>query len=235
MAIPAQLEQILSTALDRVLHEPRHALAPFQRRVVYEYLAESSDTAHRLALPPLSREAAWDALASRGVVRNPVAWRRRMRLDLLTARRMRDLWHELRPHDDLAYRMYAIAEDAAMQGIDYDSIEEETNAVFFQAETADYSFHPPYYALNAIIASILTACRVNTWDGITIEPEDDDRTLELDTLDAAGFACDAVAGPVWNLKSDPSKRLEFWTWWLTEAIPTVWQREEEETPLVPEE
>jgi len=232
MAVPIQLQQLIDAALESARLQPQHALVPFQRRILYEYLAENSDTAFWSTNSPLPRET---VLATYGEVRNPITWRQRVYLDLLTAQRMLRLWQELRPHDHLAQRMYTLAEDVALGRVHRDAAAEEIDPVFSRVENADYSFRPPYYAVNAIIKAVVTASGINVWDATIIGPDDDDAVLDQWSLDAAGYACDATAGPVWDPKSDATKRLEFWTWWLTEAIPTVWQREEEETPLVPEE
>jgi hypothetical protein len=41
--------------------------------------------------------------------------------------------------------------------------------------------------------------------------------------EASFFASIAYAGgTIWNHKSNNQKRLEFWKWWLTEAMPAAW-------------
>lgn len=38
--------------------------------------------------------------------------------------------------------------------------------------------------------------------------------------------CAAAAyslGPTWDAKSNAQKRLEYWAWWLTSAVPTAWK------------
>ena len=56
---------------------------------------------------------------------------------------------------------------------------------------------------------------------------DDDLPTEM--LDGAGSAMLAYAGGNILGPVDVQKRLEFWEWWLTEAIPQAWQLAQETT------
>jgi len=228
MLLPSELQRIINVVIEELQRHPQHALSPFQRRVVYEYLAEQRDTdpwlgetSPWLEPPDSLPDAALDVLFEQfGQIRNPIAWRRRIKLDLLTAQRMLRLWQEERPEDSLGQRMYDLAEGTALGVIDRELAAKEARSVFSWYEDAEYAWTSAFYALEAIMKSITTAREVNVWDRMDIKPNDDD--VDIDPSDVAASASFAVAGDVRDLNSNSAKRLEFWTWWLTEAIPTAW-------------
>lgn len=48
--------------------------------------------------------------------------------------------------------------------------------------------------------------------------------MDIEEVDAAAWAAMAEAGgEVWNPAADPAKRLAFWEWYLTEAVPAAYR------------
>ena len=54
---------------------------------------------------------------------------------------------------------------------------------------------------------------------IVIEERTTDADLDPWCSDAAKYAAMAVSGAIWEQGSSSQLRLEFWKWWLLEAIP----------------
>ncbi|WP_186002203.1 Imm5 family immunity protein [Corallococcus sp. Z5C101001] len=53
-----------------------------------------------------------------------------------------------------------------------------------------------------------------------------DNQVDAEDMDASAFASAACAGgPVWDVLSDSARRLQFWEWWLSEAVPNAYRLE----------
>lgn len=53
-----------------------------------------------------------------------------------------------------------------------------------------------------------------------------DNQVDAEDMDASAFASAAYAGgPVWDTSSDPLRRLQFWEWWLSEAVADAFRME----------
>ena len=153
------------------------------------------------------------------------------RLEILTAKRVLPLWQEALPNIQLPEQVLDLAEQVLDGFLDFETacnanildelyqllggdLEDEVPAtVEFAGESAYCAFvnirHQPFQDL--LVDEKLT----------------DDKFYSQLGGDAASSAVKAFAGVVidgyWVKKSDPQKRLEFWEWWLTEAIPQAWE------------
>lgn len=152
------------------------------------------------------------------------------RLEILTAKRVLPIWQEALPNNQLPEQILDLAEQVLNGSLDFEiarnasaldelyqllggDLEDEVPAtVEFAGEAAYCAFvnirHQPFQ--NLLVDEKLT----------------DDKFYSQLGGDAASSAVKAFAGVLmdgyWVKKSDPQKRLEFWEWWLTEAIPQAW-------------
>jgi hypothetical protein len=62
--------------------------------------------------------------------------------------------------------------------------------------------------------------------GVALKDEwmDGDETLDedRDDWDAGFFACAAFSGAPWGTNSDPRRRLQFWEWYIDDAVPQAY-------------
>lgn len=200
--IPLSLEQLLGTSKDALCAHPKYALLPIRRRAIYTYLGPIGDLQ---------------------------AHHRRVRLDVTTAQRVMTIWQGERPNDDRAEHMLVLAQTIMDAHIDEQAAQEEAEAVWWWLTDHDQGGRyeklsaPVYYALGAAIATAFAALEDNPLLNMRLEENETDANIDLASSDCAKWAANAVAGPVWEPESDRAKRLEFWTWWLTEAVPAAWQ------------
>jgi hypothetical protein len=79
----------------------------------------------------------------------------------------------------------------------------------------------PLFVLSAALESLFISAGVFRFEGIALDERCTDADIDPWSGDAAKYAADAYAGPVWDTKSDKLLRLEFWRWWILTAIPTA--------------
>lgn len=198
--IPLSLEQLLAASMEAIGAHPQHALLPIRRRAIYA------------ALGPLG---------------DPQAFQRRERLDIITAQHVLPLWHEERPTDDRAEHLLALVQTIMDDQVDMQAAQEDVEAIWRWLTEDDGGRYeklstPVYYALGAAIAAAVAALEGNPLLTMRLDENETDANIDLASSDCAKWAANAVAGPVWKPDSDSAKRLEFWTWWLTEAVPAAW-------------
>ena len=75
----------------------------------------------------------------------------------------------------------------------------------------------------AAIAAVKTAGLDENFDPehinlLLTDQENPDHDIDASWIASAVWA----GGPVWEKQSDPTKRREFWTWWLDKAVPNAW-------------
>jgi hypothetical protein len=80
-----------------------------------------------------------------------------------------------------------------------------------------------YDVFNASLAALSWCIEIPTLPNF-VENDNEEDWMDPDA-DAANWACAAYAGPIWATDDfyDPSSGLEFWEWWITEAIPQAWE------------
>lgn len=207
--IPPSLEQLVAVSLESVHDHPLHALLPLRRRAIYDYL---------------------------GPVRVRHAHHRRVWLDILTVKYVLPLWHEERPTDERAQRLLTLAEQVLSERVDKQAAGDEAEAIWRWLTDDDHGgryeklLDPAYYTLGAAIMAVFVSLDENPLVGMILGEDETDANIDLASSDTAKWASNAIAGPVWKPDSDRDKRLDFWTWWLTEAVPAAWQHEDVPPP-----
>jgi hypothetical protein len=217
MPIPPEVQKLLNSALADMSVDPRHQLMPVRRLPIYQALQAAS-------VPGTSdRVRGW--------------------LALLAARRVLPLWQRAMPlyEDDdpdergveankLAEHFLARAEGVIRGTVDRDVARKEDSdywyvvgnielEIFEAREETDGPFFYAFFALDAAYKALHEALgyeqlgRLKGWE----------TRFACDAASSAVIAAsgggDVVEGP----PIDPQKRLEFWEWWLTSAIPAAWE------------
>ena len=224
MPIPSEVQKLIDSALVDVAAQPQRQLLPVRRLPIYRAL--------QMAAGPGAAE------------------RVRGRLALLAACRVLPLWQAAMPiyaEDDvdehgvvankLAEHFLARAEGVLRGTVDLDLVRKEDAdywyvvgnvevEIFEALEETDGPLFYAFFALDAAYKALHEALgyeqlgRLKGWESHT------DDTLPRFACDAASSAAIAASGGG-DLDAGPPidlpKRLEFWEWWLTSAIPAAWE------------
>lgn len=199
--IPPSLQHLLDLSMDAVRADLQHALRPIHRQSIYSHL---------------------------GPTDTPTGHRTRARLALLAAQHVLPIWQRERPEDNRAKRILGLAEDVLHNTADTVATREEVEAEW-RWLTDDHGGRyeklssAAYSAYGAIVQAAFAALEGDTWDHYRFEDDETDADIDIWSSDVAKWAVNAVAGPVWKPDSDAAKRLEFWTWWLNQAVPAAWE------------
>jgi hypothetical protein len=88
--------------------------------------------------------------------------------------------------------------------------------------------------MNKVLVGYCTAqiMRVAVYDDLWCEPGEaegvDEANVDPEELDVAFCSASCYAGGTkWDESSSTKKRLEFWKWWLLEAVPAAWSKAKE--------
>jgi hypothetical protein len=227
MALPEHIQQLVDESLIMMRKNPEHHLLPVQRLEIYQLLE-----------PLPSNDASIRYVGGQ--------------LAIASARYVLPIWQQARPiwgdeepaidwggyppnyplTDALPEWMIQRAEEVLRGdvGIElaeedmgdlwdvYSNLREEITAWRTDVpEEAWYAFAAAYYALQETNLAPFTYNMPN--DTMT----DPDRESGAGRLDGAAAAMIACVGVDTNKPGIVTKRLEFWEWWLTEAIPAAWE------------
>ncbi|MBW4507121.1 MAG: hypothetical protein KME64_11490 [Scytonematopsis contorta HA4267-MV1] len=197
MTLPSKLQKLIVDALLSVRHHPDHDL-----NLGY-------------------RQAIWAAFGD-----NENGQKSRAFLANLTVRHVLPIWNDKFPHDDRPSYILNLAEQVTAGKISKSVAEKESNRLFREMQQMGYEGYGMVFTVGcAAVASLDTAM-----DDETFDPDDIDLNLtdyqDAEGNDATFFAACAYAdGPIWKTASvehSITKRLEFWEWWLTQAVPAAW-------------
>jgi len=179
------------------------------------------DRAH--VLPYNARFRIWEAMGPR---RRPGespsdAHVRRTRLAMACASRALPVWDRRWPDRKTPRHALAAAEESLSLPARWEryirvalACEVEVEAVMFEDFASGYAGE-----------SAVAALRVAIYDESDLDDAVDEGDVQVGgpVNDAAGNAVTALAnGTSKNPNSDPTRRLEFWRWYLAEAIPSVY-------------
>lgn len=193
------LDKIIEKALTAVRSHPRYDLELGYRQAIWAALETPPDNINQV---------------------KDVGRKRRLFLAILSAKHVLPLWEKIRPDDDLPHRCLAQAER---------NLSEKTKSLQDDYMTAaqiidDLEYEPVIAAGYSTIKTLSTALWDERFDPTSIDYTLTNEDLDPDYTDSALFASYAYAnGSVWEEDSNDKKRLEFWEWWLTEAVPKAWQ------------
>jgi len=215
MALPEELHRLTVESLASMRMDPFHRLHPSRRLTIYQWLNNRPEN------PEYRKLRGW--------------------LGLLAARRVLPIWHELRPvwvhttdrlpeGGQLPDRLLSIARSILRGSIDLKRAWQETNDLWYFMENMNGAVfvrrpevpNKAYYAADACFKALHeTFCVEFLQHAVELEWTSDEY-LRDNERDAAACAVLAEAGGADAGTVELSRRLSFWEWWLTEAIPTAW-------------
>jgi hypothetical protein len=193
--------------------------------------AVRNDPEHDLSLG--YRQAVWAALGPRnatGPVMHNAAHARRAKLAILTARKVLPMLKRARLGTKTPERLLQEAMKAIAGEVDADKLRDR--AARYRTELDNklpaMASIAPLYAGYAAIKAAFTALDDEEFDPDNLDYEQSDASRDAYHLDTAYLASLAYAGGASDeTESDPEKRLEFWEWWLNEAVPAAQKADEE--------
>ncbi|WP_375761688.1 Imm5 family immunity protein [Corallococcus exercitus] len=195
MSEPDVLKSLLQRALESVRADPVHDLLLGMRRKIWM---------------SLGREL---GLGS--------GYARRVALALATARHVLPLWELQYPQDRTPHWALDSAEEVCAGLLD----KSEARALWQQAwdHMVELSFSDEDSRGAAAGFSAVQALRTCLENEVLPQSEVDeglrDNQVDAEDMDASMFAAAACAGgPPWDASSDPARRLQFWEWWLSDAV-----------------
>jgi Immunity protein Imm5 len=208
MSTPPPISQVINDSLAAVRADAHHHLELGARQTVLAALGPALDP----SVP----------FGGRG-------HQRRTMLDITTVQHILPLWQAVWPDDDSPQEVLAEA-DHALRGTA--SAEEDVRSsilwlwTVFDDFTLDDGDQHPSQSL-VLFAAIKALCRAfndQGFDPTRIDPRATDGHTPPRSTDAAFDASVAYAdGVPWDQTSHDARRLEFWEWWLTQAVPAAWE------------
>lgn len=199
MSLSPELQEAVARAKAAVRADPKHALKPYYRQQIYD----------ALFLGPKGKEV-------------------RARLDIGTAERVLSLWEDEWPEGSLPSRLIQRATDV-LQGVARpEMVRAEAHDAWVELEKLGEEStrklrERAFYAAQAAVEATFCATGIDRWETIEIGTSEDDADLDPWSSDTASWAAAAYAGVPWEEASSAVRRLEFWRWWLSEAILKAWQ------------
>jgi len=210
MATPVNLAKIIDDALVAVRNHPEHRLGAKQRRTVYESFGPRND-------PTANRARGW--------------------LAVLTAQHVLPIGERVSPNENIPRRLVEMAE-GVLEGVidpqvarrreivegvdiqDWGYPEEAPWNAFLAGKTGDRALAETLGQDLLALSLVWVDTGAPGESGIPMEEWPDEKLAEDygDTASAAAvaFACDPHSS---TIRCDPDRFLEFWEWWLTEAVP----------------
>ncbi|BAZ16818.1 hypothetical protein NIES4071_86960 [Calothrix sp. NIES-4071] len=204
MPIPSTLQKLIVDGLSSVRSHPSHDLNLGYRHAIWSAFGDD-ENGHRC----------------------------RTFLAIETVRHVLPIWNKKFPHDDRPEYILNIAEKKLAGTISTEVAEKESERLWNSMQQLGYGGHGMAFTVGcAAVAALNTAI-----DDETFDPDDIDFNLtdneDTEGNDSSFFAACAYAdGAVWKTiagEHDANKRLEFWHWWLTQAVPAAWSTVEDDS------
>ena len=203
------LDSAVAAALNAVKSEYEHALHWSLRRAIYDALSEDG-----------------------GITQG---W-----LAILAAERVLPIF-EAASNEDLPRRLIALAKDVLAGSLGEEEAWETANEAHYEiGAMGDALPLNAYFAAVAASRAVIEACGHDPFEGLGGFGEFLDQDMDADELpsdedfsdeelaeiggDAASSAAVASACRTDNSACDPAKLLDFWMWWLTDAISDALRR-----------
>lgn len=213
--LPVILRDVLAQSQSVILRHPANALTPVNRYRIYRVIA---------SLPQYERLQKF--------------------LEFHTAQHVQPIWEQFLPQDDRMHKTLDIATQLLQGRADITTADEHIKSIWGSIELtrqpdagiADHeqetlivrglSRDNGLFALMAAVTALRRIAHIEetSWEGLNIKEDDTDTTLLSSRPDTALYAAGAYAGPIWSKTSSAKKRLQFWEWWLSEAIPYAWNQ-----------
>lgn len=216
MALPAGLQGQIELARDAVLRDPTHALSLGHRQAIWAALGPRVDTVIPEKVP-----------TARG-------YQRRLRLAILLVRHVLPLLRSQPPGSSIEQFELTMADPPELLRL-AEAVLTDPNAL----GNARYRFSRSWSAATDLfdpedlptsnvrlsaVKALKTAIEDEDFDPATRDYQLTDQDRDPFSQDASYFASVAYAnGTMLDSQSNPAKRLEFWEWWLTQAVPAAWE------------
>lgn len=151
---------------------------------------------------------------------------RRFRLGVLTVEAVMPFWLRSFPNESLPADCIDVAKKL-MGGatVEIDQIEQIRGEWLVHCDELVYENQDKQN--DALVGyAALQILRIALWDNLysdsLSEAATDDEVDPEDTDYAFSAAACWAGGTIWDGSSSPDRRLDFWRWWLTEAVPSAW-------------
>ncbi len=197
MLVATNLDQITEQAKNAVRDRPQHDLGLGYRQAVWAALGSKDESGHA----------------------------RRTNLAILASRYVLPIWDSV-SEDDTPNRTMAVAEQVLNGTLDVRLARSYKDEVWTRLENK--ASDPKYQDIEqqklinvelAAIAALNTALYDEEFDYDNLNYDLTDDDVDAYESDSSFWAASAYAdGPIWEPKSNATKRLEFWEWWLTTAV-----------------
>jgi len=147
-------------------------------------------------------------------------------LDILTAEYALPILRTERPTDATPDRLLKIARgvvqgkrsrEAAQKSAD--NSWEWLNSAYYRKNQSISDSAACAYA--ALIFSVFSAAGNDAFMRVDIQETDEDIDIDFESCDVAAVVAQAITGGLRPPGPDSATRLEYWTWWLTQAIPAA--------------
>ncbi len=196
MLVSKEIREALDFAYNTMLMHKEYALTPFYRRKIYESFSLSGDSQSQIAFK---------------------------RLGVITARQVLPIWQNAKAQDKRPDHLLNLAEGVINKAVSPELTRSEVELFWeylerFGGTEKGLSIKNALYAGTAAAEAVMEVLGRNPFEGVTINESDGDLDLDLWGSDTALWAVAAYAGRIGELKADRTKRRNFWTWWLKEAI-----------------
>ncbi|NOJ96000.1 hypothetical protein HMI51_24075 [Corallococcus coralloides] len=200
MGEPEILKSLLQRAIESVRADPVHDLSLGLRRKIWRSLGREQG-------------------------RGP-GYARRVALALTTARLVLPLW-ELKSSQDRTPHTVLDAAEAMRVGrldkIEAQALWQRAWDHMVELSSSDEDSQGAAAGFSAVQA-LLTCIDDETFPLTEDDAHLRDNQVDAEDMDASMFAAAASAGgPSWDASSDPERRLQFWEWWLSEAVPHAYR------------
>jgi len=161
--------------------------------------------------------------------------RRRITLLILTARHVLPFWEQVHREDKTPHQLLEGLEQIKAGTLDPEGLRpalDQFDEMLAQEHMAtQYEWHarnpnPGMYLMEAAHRASTVGAAIS--NGVTAIVDIDEELEEPGAANSSATTCvlmasDAYAGGMAkNRLSDSAKRLAFWEWWLTEAVPAAW-------------
>lgn len=213
--MPPNLRDCLRQSRQALLADDKDHLQPIIRYQIYCALEPDEDS------DPSEPQADWGNVS------------RRTTLAILATKKVLSIWEDARLGDFLPHKLLAAAESELDNPV---SSEVGKNLLIASSQVLDTLWEEnqeeAFQRQACVLASANLALRLthSQTDQFVqmFEANGDNASLiteaEIDGYgaDSARWSAFAYAGVPWLATFDRSKSLEFWTWWLDEAVPAAW-------------
>lgn len=152
---------------------------------------------------------------------------RRAALALAAARHVLPLWELKYPQDRTPHWALDLAEEVRVGRLDKGEAQARWQQAWDHMVELSYSDADDQRGAAAGFSAAL-ALRTCLEDEVLPQSEVDeglrDNRIDAEDMDASMFAAAAYAGgPSWDASPDPVRRLQFWGWWLFDAVPDAYR------------